>query len=180
MTTNTRATFLIVDDDEHFCRVMQRALARRHLIADTAHSADAAIVLMEQEAYEHAIIDLKIAQDSGLRVIKSLKTINPAVRMVMLTGYSSVTTAVEAIKLGAVNYLSKPAEVDAILKALADEEASTETSTPIVPPSLDRMEWEHIQQSLQDNHGNISATARALNMHRRTLQRKLMKRPANQ
>lgn len=172
--------FLLVDDDETFCRVMQRALARRNIAADCFTNSADALTAMEQNHYERALVDLKIAQESGLALIKALKQRNPDLRIVMLTGYSSVSTAVEAIKLGATNYLCKPASVDEVLLAFEDSEMDTEELPPIMSPSLDRAEWEHIQQALQANQGNISATARALGMHRRTLQRKLLKRPSQQ
>lgn len=170
---------LVVDDDDAFCNVMQRALTRRGLTADTFQNADSAISAMREFSYSKAIVDLKIAQDSGLILIKTLKTINIDIEIVMLTGYSSITTAVEAIKLGALNYFCKPVEVDELLQAFSQSFHHQEISVPSTRPSLERMEWEHIQKTLQDNDGNISATARILGMHRRTLQRKLHKRPVS-
>lgn len=171
---------LLVDDDETFCRVMQRALARRNISADCFTKSADALRALETNRYERALVDLKIAQESGLALIKALKQRNPDLRIVMLTGYSSVSTAVEAIKLGATNYLCKPANLDEVLLAFEDTATDAEELPPIISPSLDRAEWEHIQQALQANQGNISATARALGMHRRTLQRKLLKRPSQQ
>jgi two-component system response regulator RegA len=168
---------LLVDDDETFCHVMQRALLRRQITADIFFDTDTALNAAHSLNYDRALVDLKIAQDSGLSLIRELKQINPDIQIIMLTGYSSVTTAVEAIKSGALNYFCKPVEVDALLKAF--DEKQFDAPLPEVPPSLDRMEWELIQKALQDNLGNISATARALGMHRRTLQRKLLKRPTN-
>lgn len=175
MTTTDR--FLIVDDDATFAQVMQRALLRRGFAVDTFNTSDAAIAATRKNNYSKAIVDLKIAQDSGLTLIKNLKAIAPNLDIVMLTGYSSISTTVEAIKLGAINYLCKPADMDEILQAFSILERTQDTALPDTPPSLDRLEWEHIQKALQDNEGNVSATARALGMHRRTLQRKLQKRP---
>ena len=177
MKTNER--ILVVDDDDAFCNVMQRALTRRGFAIDTAQNAESAITLMKELNYSKAIVDLKIAQDSGLILIKTLKAINADVEIIMLTGYSSITTAVEAIKLGALNYFCKPVEVDVLLQAFSQGFQHQEISVPDARPSLERMEWEHIQKTLQDNEGNISATARILGMHRRTLQRKLQKRPVS-
>ena len=108
-----------------------------------------------------------------------MKTISPSIEIIILTGYSSVSTAVEAIKLGAVNYFCKPVDVDEVLLAFNNVPHVNELPLPELPPSLDRIEWEHIQKTLQDNRGNVSETARILGMHRRTLQRKLQKRPVS-
>jgi len=169
--------FLLVDDDDVFCKVMQRALNRRGFHVDTFQSAQTAINAMHSNNYTKAIVDLKIAQESGLTLIKELKILNPTIDIVMLTGYSSISTAVEAIKLGALNYFCKPVEVDYVLQAFTNNSTTEEVSLPENPTSLDRLEWEHIQKTLQANEGNISASARVLGMHRRTLQRKLQKRP---
>jgi two-component system, response regulator RegA len=169
--------FLVVDDDPVFSMVMQRALTRRGFLVDIFQSAQAAISAIPQRNYTKAIVDLKIAHESGLTLIKELKLLNPAIEIIMLTGYSSISTAVEAIKLGALNYFCKPAEVDDILQAFTGNIADEEIALPENPTSLDRLEWEHIQKTLQANDGNISASARILGMHRRTLQRKLQKRP---
>jgi two-component system response regulator RegA len=178
MNTTTEK-FLLVDDDDIFCQVMQRALVRRGFHVDAFQTAETAIDAAQKNIYTKAIVDLKIAQDSGLTVIKTLKTINPDIDIIMLTGYSSISTAVEAIKLGALNYLCKPVEVDEILLVFSQHYSQEEVSVSNTPTSLERLEWEHIQKVLQDNEGNISATARILGMHRRTLQRKLQKRPVS-
>lgn len=175
MTTTDR--FLIVDDDATFAQIMQRALLRRGFTVDTFNTSDTAIAATRKNNYSKAIVDLKIAQDSGLTLIRNLKAIAPNLDIVMLTGYSSISTTVEAIKLGAINYLCKPADIDEILQAFSISERTQDIALPDTPPSLDRLEWEHIQKALQDNEGNVSATARVLGMHRRTLQRKLQKRP---
>jgi two-component system response regulator RegA len=124
------------------------------------------------------VLDLNLNGSSGLALIPQLLAINADCRIVVLTGYASIATAVDAIKLGAVQYLAKPVEIEAILAAFeTDDVPDLETAAPDEPLSVDRLEWEHIQRVLNENDGNISATARALKMHRRTLQRKLSKRP---
>lgn len=169
---------LLIDDDEVFCQVMQRALTRRGFYVDSVQSAAAAIEALHANNYTKAIVDLKIAQDSGLTLIKKLKAVNSELAIVMLTGYSSISTAVEAIKLGALNYFCKPVEVDEILRAFTqDYHYEAAISLPENLTSLERLEWEHIQKTLHENSGNISASARILGMHRRTLQRKLQKKP---
>ncbi|KZZ47862.1 hypothetical protein A3759_28850 [Thalassolituus sp. HI0120] len=120
-------------------------------------------------------LDLRLEQDSGLQLIQPLKQRLPDVRIVMLTGYASIPTAVEAVKLGAHNYLHKPATLQELMNAFSDNPQTQEVEQTPEVMSVDRMEWEHIQRVLNENNGNISATARALNMHRRTLQRKLQK-----
>lgn len=175
----TTDTFLIVDDDLTFAQILQRALMRRGFTVDAFHASEPAVNALQKKGYSKAIVDLKIAQDSGLALIKNLKSIAPDMDIVMLTGYSSISTAVEAIKLGALNYLCKPANIDEILQAFAISKTDADIALPDNPPSLDRLEWEHIQKTLQDNEGNVSATARLLGMHRRTLQRKLQKHPVS-
>lgn len=172
-------TFLIVDDDVTFAQILQRALMRRGFTADVFHASESATNALKKNCYSKAIVDLKIAQDSGLALIRSLKIIAPNIEIIMLTGYSSISTAVEAIKLGALNYLCKPANIDEILQAFTSSKTEPDIALPDNPPSLDRLEWEHIQKILQENNGNVSATARLLGMHRRTLQRKLQKRPVS-
>lgn len=168
---------LVVDDDLVFCQVMERALNRRGFQASIAHSLDEAEQLLDSQTFLKALVDLKIAQDSGLILIKRLRQKIPDIQIIVLTGYSSVSTAVEAIKLGAVHYFPKPIDLDEVLNAFNGADTEEEPATEISTPSLDRIEWEHIQKVLMDNEGNVSATARALGMHRRTLQRKLQKRP---
>lgn len=168
--------FLLVDDDASFCQVMARALQRRGYATWSAHTPEAALIAAAQHSPRRALVDLKLADSSGLDIISALKQLQPDIDIVMLTGYSSIATAVEAVKRGALNYLCKPATTDEILAAF-DAVPGAVAPTPAQPPSVDRLEWEHIQKVLLDNAGNISATARALGMHRRTLQRKLQKRP---
>jgi two-component system response regulator RegA len=168
---------LLVDDDETFCMVLARALTRRGFNVRTAQNIATALALAQQLMPDDAVLDLKMPGETGLVLISQLKQLNPAMNIVMLTGYASIATAVEAIKLGATHYLAKPAAVSEIVAALAHDEPRLHTVTEIHTPSLYRLEWEHIQRVLHEYEGNISATARALNMHRRTLQRKLFKHP---
>ena len=172
--------FLIVDDDATLAGMLERVLQRRGFTTKSASDAAQALQLINREKFEKAIVDLKLGSDSGLQLIRELKLQQPEIAIVMLTGYSSISTAVEAVKLGAVNYLCKPADADEILAAFGEQKQQTATELNYTPLSVDRLEWEHIQKILQENNGNISATARALGMHRRTLQRKLHKRPVKQ
>ncbi|NJM12609.1 MAG: response regulator transcription factor [Synechococcaceae cyanobacterium SM1_2_3] len=171
------SSLLLVDDDATFCRVLGLALRRRGFMVATAHGGAAALQLAQADSPEYAVVDLNLAGDSGLCLIPELLALDSATRIVVLTGYASIATAVEAIKLGAVNYLAKPADADQVLAAL--EAIAGDPAAPVNarPLSVGRLEWEHIQRVLHDNGGNISATARQLGMHRRTLQRKLAKRP---
>lgn len=168
---------LLVDDDEVFCQVLAKAVHKRGYNVIVAHNLQQAIHLAEQEHPEFAIVDLRIGQDSGLSVIKSLVESEADIRIVVLTGYASISTAVESIKLGAIHYLTKPAEVDDILSSLYHDQGNADIDVQSRPMSTRRMEWEHLQKVLNDYDGNISAAARAMGMHRRTLQRKLQKKP---
>jgi len=170
---------LIIDDDPTFNRILQRALSHRGIEASGAASDVEAMDSLRDHAPDAVILDLNLGGSSGLSLIEPILARHPGTRILVLTGYASITTAVEAIKRGAYQYLAKPTDVDTILRAL-DASSSTPgpTTTSIAEPmSVDRLEWEHIQRVLAENEGNISATARALKMHRRTLQRKLAKRP---
>ncbi len=171
-----KKTLLFVDDDAVFCEVMGRALERHGYAVRLANCIDDALVLAE--GTQHAVIDLRIGNESGLDLINQLSACQPNLKMVVLTGYASIATAVEAIKLGAHHYLTKPAEAADIVAAFGHEGGMQEVSIEQQPMSVNRLEWEHLQRVLQEHDGNISAAARALGMHRRTLQRKLQKRPA--
>lgn len=168
---------LIVDDDRDFCAVLSRAMSRRGFDVVTARDTAAALEVAGTRIPDLAIIDLRIAEESGLDLVRELAAMDPRPRMVVLTGYASIATAVEAIKLGAVHYLPKPAGVDEIIAAFDRVEGDAEILPAGSPMSVKRLEWEHLQKVLQEHGGNVSATARALNMHRRTLQRKLQKYP---
>jgi two-component system, response regulator RegA len=172
---------LLVDDDAVFGDVLARALQRRGCDVSFARSAQQALLLARAQAPHFAVVDLRIGEDSGLPLVTQLRALSASMRILVLTGFASITTAVEAIKLGADHYLSKPAHADEVMAALLRNER-TGASTPIsaAPISVARLEWEHIQKVLHEHDGNISATARALNMYRRTLQRKLAKRPVRE
>ncbi|GAB3095330.1 response regulator transcription factor [Aestuariicella hydrocarbonica] len=171
---------LVVDDDAALTRVLARAFKRRGYRVFEANCSDAALSVCELHKPDRCVLDLKIAHESGLPLISRLKQLLPELEIVMLTGYSSINTAVEAIKLGATHYLCKPADADEIERAFGHRAGQEDTEIQATPPSVNRLEWEHIQKVLAEHDGNISATARALNMHRRTLQRKLQKRPVRQ
>ena len=168
---------LLVDDDKVFCKVLKAALERRGYEVVVAHNLDKGITLAEQYMPEFAVIDLRIGHDSGLELVKKLISLDANTACVMLTGFASIATAVEAIKLGAIHYLTKPTNADEIVKALNKNEGDTGVTINKNPLSAKRLEWEHLQKILLQHDGNISAAARALNMHRRTLQRKLEKKP---
>ena len=168
---------LLVDDDEAFRDALARALERRDFTIHKAHDLDSAINLASRHEPGLGIIDLCIGDESGLQVIEALTSRYPEIRLVVLTGFASITTAVEAIKLGAKHYLTKPADVDSIIDALYHDKGNADIDAAQQPMSVKRLEWEHIQKVLAEHDGNISAAARALGMHRRTLQRKLQKKP---
>lgn len=172
------ALTLIIDDDPSFNAILVRTLERRGHPARGAHDAASALDLAREMQAGRVVLDLNLNGTSGLALIPQLLAINPDCRIVVLTGYASIATAVDAVKLGAIQYLAKPVEVEAILSAFDDEDGpDLDLPASDEPLSVDRLEWEHIQRVLNENDGNISATARALKMHRRTLQRKLSKRP---
>ena len=170
-----KPTVLVIDDDLHFAQVLCRSLERNGYTSWHAENSEQAL----QQAGEHkpdwVTLDLRLEQDSGLQLIEPLLQLIPHSRIVMLTGYASIPTAVEAVKLGAHNYLHKPATLQELVNAFADTPQAQQSDNTVEVMSVDRREWEHIQRVLNENDGNISATARALNMHRRTLQRKLQK-----
>jgi two-component system response regulator RegA len=168
---------LVIEDDPAFNRVLCRALKNRGFAAVAVLSAEEAATLIPATRAARAVLDLNIAGTSGLTLIAPLLAADPDCRIVVLTGYASIATAVEAIKLGATHYLAKPTDVEAILAAFEATAPQPDSVPPSEPLSVDRLEWEHIQRVLKEHDGNISSTARALKMHRRTLQRKLMKRP---
>ena len=170
-------SLLVVDDDVIFSKVLVAALEKRGYSVRAAHNVEEAYQLAVREPPEFVVLDLKMPGESGLILVQKLKKLDGHTRIVILTGYASVATAVEAIKLGATHYLSKPADADEIVQAFWQDDGNAAVSIGDQRPSVDRLEWEYIQQVLNDHDGNISATARALGMHRRTLQRKLQKRP---
>jgi two-component system response regulator RegA len=174
-----RPSLLLVDDDGTYRERLARAITARGYEVRTAVDAETALALAEADSPEFAVLDLRMPGDSGLELLRRLLIIDPTTRVLMLTGYGSIATALEAVRLGAVNYLTKPADVDDILAAFNPEGANPEATTDLATPSLARVEWEHIQRVLSDCEGNLSEAARRLGLHRRSLQRKASrKRPA--
>ena len=169
------ATLLILDDDGPLRIRLSRAMERRGFVVTAVESVREGLAAARVTPPAYAIIDLRLADGSGLDVVSALRDARPDARIVMLTGYGNIATAVAAVKAGAIDYLPKPADADAITAALLDH-ADALPPPPENPMSADRVRWEHIQRVLNEHEGNISATARALNMHRRTLQRILAKR----
>lgn len=168
---------LLVDDDTTFCMVLRMAMEKRGYDVFIAHDLDSGIELAEKTEPEYAVIDLRIGHESGLSLVKRLVELDDNTHIVMLTGFASIATAVEAIKLGATHYLTKPADADEIVAALHKNSGDESVEIKEKPLSVKRLEWEHLQKVLVEHDYNISAAARAMGMHRRTLQRKLEKRP---
>ncbi len=176
---------LIVDDDPTFTRVLGRAMTSRGFEVITADNADDARALTRRHQPRYCVLDLKLGDENGLRLIPELQSLVPDIRVLLLTGYASIATAVEAIKRGAHDYLAKPVDADAVVRALLDGDSGPAdpddlVDAPDAPLPLRRLEWEHIQRVLTECEGNISETARRLGMHRRTLQRKLSKHPVRE
>jgi two-component system response regulator RegA len=171
---------LLVDDDETFCTVLKIALEKRNFEVFISHTVSNGIECAERIEPEFAVIDLRIGHQSGLELVEKLISLDNNTRIIMLTGYASIATAVEAIKLGALHYLTKPANADEIVQALQKNTGDASVEINENPLSVKRLEWEHLQKVLMQHDGNISAAARALKMHRRTLQRKLDKRPVRE
>ncbi|MDP3212395.1 response regulator transcription factor [Methylotenera sp.] len=183
LNTDTRnsdehPTLLLVDDDDAFLNALAMAMRKRGFLVTLANSAEAAFELAQADPPEFAVVDLKMSGNSGLVLVRQLASLQAATKIVILTGYASIATAIEAIKLGATHYLAKPVDADEIVAAFSKQSGNEEIELSHNPLSVDRLEWEHIQRVLVENDGNISATARSLNMHRRTLQRKLGKKPS--
>ena len=178
--TDNKIRMLIIDDDEVYCSALTEAFRRRGYEVDSANTEEQAIMKIDDFEPEMAIVDLRLEQSSGLRLIKRLKEKDERSKIIMLTGYASIATAVEAVKLGAIQYITKPANADEILAAFKQNGADSDVEPSDKPPSVKRLEWEHIHKVLLECNGNISEAARQLNMHRRTLQRKLAKRPVRQ
>lgn len=165
------AKIIVVDDDSVFRKRLVQALSDRNYSAFEAENIESAISINNSERPSYGIIDLKMPGANGLDVIKELIEKNPSIKLLMLTGYGSIATAVEAIKLGAINYLNKPASIEMILKNLSEEKSEINSAVP----SLEEVEWEHINRVVNECSGNITKAARVLGLHRRSLQRKLLK-----
>lgn len=171
----TGKSLLLVDDDATYRQVLARAFVRRgHQVTEAADTAGA-LAYATTHPFDGVILDLRLGDESGLHVLAALRAAQPGARILLLTGYASIATAVEAIKRGADDYLPKPAQAEEILAVLFDHAGPADVPTTPVHPR--RLEWEHLQRVLTDHDGNISAAARALGLHRRSLQRKLGKKP---
>jgi two-component system response regulator RegA len=165
---------LIVDDDQPLCQRLARAMERRGFLVATADSVAAGIAAAQKEPPAFAVVDLRLGDGSGLDVVSALRKAKPEARIVILTGYGNIATAVAAVKAGALDYLPKPADADAVERALLASEHAL-PPPPEDPMSADRVRWEHIQRVFEQCDRNVSETARRLKMHRRTLQRILSK-----
>ncbi len=179
MTDNSKPTILVVDDDDVFRGRLAQALADRGLEVRTASAPAEAVASAKEDSPEMAIVDLRMPGGNGLELVRDLKEIEASTKVVVLTGYGSIATATDAMRLGATHYLPKPADADEVIAAFSKDEIP-----PLEPlhtgtdaPSLARAEWEHINRVLADAGGNISEAARRLGIHRRSLQRKLQKYP---
>ncbi len=172
-------SILLVDDEVFFRERLGRAFELREYEVFLAENYDQAMVIVEKNRPQMAVVDLRMPGKSGLDLIKDAMALHPDMRIVVLTGYGSIATATEAVKLGAISFLPKPADVDDILNAFSQNTdlKLPEAEEDFQAPSLARMEWEHINRVLHDCKGNISASAKKLGLHRRTLQRKLNKFP---
>ena len=169
-------SLLLLDDDGPLRTRLGRALESRGFHPTLVESVDAALTALKQQAPAFAVLDMRLEDGSGLRVVEALRDARPDARIVMLTGYGNIATAVAAVKAGAVDYLSKPADADDVVKALLAAASGETPAPPDNPMSADRVRWEHIQRVYELCGHNVSETARRLNMHRRTLQRILAKR----
>jgi two-component system response regulator RegA len=175
----TAPVLLLVDDDEVLRPRLARALRERGYVVREAAAAAAARQVLAETAIGWAVVDLRLPDGSGLDVVRAIHAAEPEAKVVVLTGYGSIPTALEAVRLGATHYLTKPANVDEVLAGLSHGGSSAAPlESPDDVPSLDRVEWEHINRVLADSGGNISEAARRLGLHRRSLQRKLAKRPS--
>jgi two-component system, response regulator RegA len=166
---------LVVDDDDPHRSRLCRAFRERGLEVAEARTAEEALALAQGFAPEQAVLDLRLPDRSGIELLAELRSAHPELACVVLTGFGSIATAVEAVRRGAVDYLTKPADADEILRAFAPGPPDEPEET--AAPSLHRVEWEHIQRVLSACGGNVSRAARVLGLHRRTLQRKLATRP---
>jgi two-component system response regulator RegA len=171
---------LIIEDDINLAITLARRLTKQGFTCDVAHNQSDALLRARQLVPDSILLDMRLGDDNGLMLIKPLRNLLENTHIVLLTGFASIATAVEAMRLGANDYLTKPIDMATLLKALNNEKSELQTSIDDAVMSPERLEWEHIQQVLHSNNGNISVTARQLNMHRRTLQRKLQKKPVQQ
>ncbi|WP_114326898.1 response regulator transcription factor [Candidatus Colwellia aromaticivorans] len=171
---------LIVEDDIIFANTLKRRLTKHDFDCVHVETNSEALLACHRHMPDYILLDMKLAQETTLNIITPIRQLRPKSRIVLLTGFASIATAVDAIKLGADDYLTKPLDTQTLLAALNESKAceiSTNTELDGETLSAEQVQWQHIQQVLKANDGNISATARQLSMHRRTLQRKLQKRP---
>ena len=168
-------SLLLVDDDNPFRERLARAMEKKGFAVSQAESVKNGITLVKQKKPAFAVVDLRLGDGNGLQVVKEIQTLNSESRVIMLTGYGNIPTAVAAIKEGAIDYLAKPADADDVEKALLADPAK-KAQPPENPMSADRIKWEHIHRVFELCNRNVSETARRLKMHRRTLQRILSKR----
>jgi two-component system response regulator RegA len=166
---------LLVDGDAALCEVLATELATQGVQVRVAHTAKQALRLVQNDTPQYAVLALRLPDGSGLKLVTALIALDPSMRIVVFTGYPSIRTAVEAIKLGAIDYLTKPASADELISALGRDLGNDDVSIGNKPMSVHQAEREHISRVLRENNGNVSASARALSMDRRTLQRKLRK-----
>lgn len=178
MSEKILPTILVVEDDDAFRSVLLSALEARGYDVLGVPDVASAIAAAHRDSPEMAVVDLRLGEESGLDVVRQLKAIDPTTLVVVLTGYGSIATALEAVRLGAVHYLTKPTDAARILAAFERGLAARPRDLPMETPSLAQVEWEHLNRVLTDCDGNVSEAARALGMHRRSLQRKLARKPA--
>ena len=179
-TDSTAGAVLVIDDDATFRSRLVRAFEERGFAVRGAGDHGEAMSLAQEFSPDLVVVDLRMPGKSGLDVVRDLKALDATTRVLVLTGYGSIATAIEAVRLGAEDYLTKPADADQILGAferVASKRTGAEPPPPGVAPSLARVEWEHIQRVLHDCEGNITKAARILGIHRRSLQRKLANFP---
>jgi len=178
---NVPGPLLLVDDDAVFAAVLARALGARGFSVTGASDGASALAIARAQEPPYAVLDLKLGAENGLALIPQLLAARPGLRILLLTGYASIATAVEAIKRGAHDYLAKPVDADQVVQALlGDGNREVGPTPPERAPPLKRLEWEHIQRVMAESDGNVSEAARRLGLHRRTLQRKLAKRPVRE
>ena len=171
---------LIIEDDVSFAATLARRMTKHNFSCQQVHQADQALHACLQQKPDCILLDMKLASENGLTLIKPIRAALPKVKLVLLTGFASVATAVQAMRLGADDYLAKPVNTQMLLTALdITQEVEIAIDLDVDTMSAERVEWEHINQVLNSNDGNVSATARQLGMHRRTLQRKLQKKPVS-
>jgi two-component system response regulator RegA len=181
---NDDAHMLLIDDDAAFCTVLARRLQREGIACDIAHDAASALRLLDASSPDarpqRILLDLRLGADNGLALIQALRERCPDARIVLATGYASIATAVDAMRRGAWHYLPKPFDLDSLLRSFGDAPDAAPADIAEAPPTLRRQGWEHVQRVLADCDGNVSAAARVLGVDRRTLQRRLAKRPVRE